>query len=307
MLTPGLQDALTKTLMTGEPEQVMPGVRVYQNPGNRYTCVLLRYDADPQSASFAERHEGLDEASFRREHGLSFETFGGKPVYRGFDPDKHVSDTKAFHIPGQVLLRGWDFGYHHPAVVWVQVNPGFRVLGELLGEDVPLDEFVRDFVLPYEEAVFGTPEEGKKRQVLDFGDPAGNQVNDKSKWTSFSVLANHGIFVRSRKSEIGEGLEILRGVIARNELWVHPRCRLLTQGFRGGYRYPEPTKQNPNPLKPLKDGYFDHLQDALRYLTIHQIRLRTPPAPPPSPDPDVPGWDHAMRQRSTSAFAGDWD
>lgn len=283
--------------LTDQPAQIAQGIQAWRNPGNHYVGVLLHFEADPQGATEEERRSGMDEAGYQRENCLSFASFAGKPVYAGFDPAVHMAEPLPFYVPGLPVLRSFDFGYHHPAVVYAQRHEGLWVLGELMGEDVTLDDFVTKFVLPYQAAVF--PDDV---QYLDFGDPAGRQMNDKSNFTSFGILANHGIFIRSRKSEIDEGLTIIRRELATPRgIKVHPRCRILVQGFKGGYRYPEATTARPQPLWPLKDGFFDHLQDAFRYLVVNNIRLRNPAPVPPKPTGDPPLFKEAMASRGTAS------
>jgi hypothetical protein len=47
------------------------------------------------------------------------------------------------------------------------------------------------------------------------------------------------------------------------------RCaetRMLVEAFRHGYRYPKPTAAHPTVEQPEKDGFYDHVMDATRYL-----------------------------------------
>lgn len=249
------------------PEEVLPGVRAWRNSGNGFVGVLLHYEADPSGASEEQRKEGLSEDQFKREHGLSFSTWAGKAVYPMFSES---SIAPVFPDTERVLpiWRGWDFGFHRPAVVWVQIHGGFWVLGEVLGEDMTLYEFLDRVVLPYQKAVFGD-----HNYFIDAADPAGMQVSDKSEHTSFALLSNRGIFPMQQRAEINKGLTIIRQKMVTGEFKIHPRCRNLIEGLKGGYRYPEPTKGTPEPQFPKKDGYYDHLQDALRYVAVNAVSV----------------------------------
>jgi hypothetical protein len=247
-------------------------MRAWANPANGFNCVLLHFSADPDGPDEDARRQGMADEDYKREHALDFTSFAGKPVYAAFS-DKHVKET--FFDPKFPVWRGWDFGYHRPAVVYAQVHGGFWLLGEVLGEDMTLDEFLNKLVRPYEYALFGN----EKPKFHDAADPAGRQVSDKSEFTSFAILANNGIFPIARKTEIAEGLTIVRQRIADQSLAVHPRCRLLIEGFKGGYHYPEPTSGTPEPLYPLKDGFYDHLHDALRYIAVNAYSVWKPRTP----------------------------
>jgi len=259
---------------SGETTEVVSGLTAWKNVKNGFTVALLHFKADPEGATEAERRSGMTEEQYLREHDLDWSSWAGKPVYTNFT-DKCV-DEGVFPSPNIPLYRSWDFGYHRPAVSWVQAHSGFWVVGEAMGEDMTLNEFINTVALPYHETLIRSMPEDKKVKVIDVADPAGKQVTDKSEHTSFSILANHGIFPMARRSEINEGLTLLRQSIQEGGFKVHPRCRIIIEGMKGGYRYPEPTKGRPEPLFPLKDGYYDHLQDTLRYAAIHALSLRIP-------------------------------
>ena len=78
------------------------------------------------------------------------------------------------------------------------------------------------------------------------------------------ILRNAGFAVRTRSSEIVDGLELIRAALrpASGEptLFIHARCKRLIEALTC-YRYPD----SGTTEKPLKDGRHDHLIDALRY------------------------------------------
>ena len=49
-------------------------------------------------------------------------------------------------------------------------------------------------------------------------------------------------------------------------LVIGDQCPLLIRAFNGGYTFARATKANPHPTKPFKDGVYDNVVDALRYL-----------------------------------------
>jgi len=109
-------------------------------------------------------------------------------------------------------------------------------------------------------------------------DPAGHQKSDKAEFTSIEVLRDLGIYPNSKPSAIDEGLEILRQrMVRRNDglygMIVSPKCKILIDGFKGGYRYPEHKDGMPEKEQPLKDGFYDHLQDCVRYIAVNYLEL----------------------------------
>jgi len=134
---------------------------------------------------------------------------------------------------------------------------------------------------------------GENEKILDFGlrvknycnamyqgahfidacDPAGNQVKDTTE-TSIEYLNSIGIYPLSRPSKIIEGLEIIRNLNDKRidnkfGLIIHPDCTILIDAMLGGYRYKESREGQTVSEVPLKDGYYDHLCDSLRYLLIN--------------------------------------
>lgn len=252
--------------LTDRPLLTTSGIQAWRN-NNGFVCALLHFTADPDGATEDQRREGLDEDRFQQEHGLSFSSWAGKAVYPMFKEKEHIKEDLWFN-PDLPLWRSWDFGYHRPAVVYAQVHGGLWVFGEVMGEDMTLDRFIDQVVLPYQDRVFPG-----HSYFIDTADPAGMQVTDKSDWTSFTLLANRGIFPLAIRSEINAGLTIVRQKMATGAFKIHPRCRLLIEGFQGGYRYDEQKEGKPAPLLPKKDGFYDHLQDALRYLVTNAVSL----------------------------------
>lgn len=248
------------------PTEYIPGTRVWRNSGNGFLSVLLHYSADPDTADAAARKSGMTIEDYEREHNLSFSSYAGKPAFPEWKPD-FVTDSLPLN-PELPIWRGWDFGYHRPAVVWAQLHGGLYVHGEVMGEGMTLQRFIDECVFPYQERIFP---EGVT--YIDAADPAGKQVSDKSDHTSFTILSNRGIFPLAKKTEIKEGLTLIRNSMVADKFRSHERCKILNAGDAGGYRYPEATKGNPNPELPLKDGYFDHLQDARRYIVVNSMSL----------------------------------
>lgn len=290
--------------LSDQPEEVIEGLRAWRNPGNAFTAVTLHFTADPDGADEEARRAGLSEEAYKREHGLDFTSFAGQPVYRHFDESRHVpyvsrTVPEVHYSPDYPVWRGWDFGYHHPAVVYAQVHGGFWIVGELMGEDMTLEDFYHNVVSPYEDIVF------KKAKFIDVADPAGRQVSDKSQHSSFAILSNYGIHPMWKKTEINEGLTIIRTKLTDGTMKFHPRCRILIEGMKGGYRYPEPTKGKPEPLFPLKDGYYEHTMDALRYIAVHAYTLYVPP-PEKKPETHPPFVERVLARQKKQGWDPDF-
>lgn len=186
----------------------------------------------------------------------------GRPVFPQFSRGNFI--VPAVFDPKLPLIRGWDFGFNHPAVVFLQMrNTQVRVLGEVLGKRTYLDDFISHQVLPYQETVFG-----KVSKTMDFCDPRGSDESDKGK-TSIQILNEHRIFPTYRRSWINEGIKAIKELLDTKDSFgepnflVHPRAKIVIEAMRGGY-YREDGSEDPE-----KDGYYEHIADSLRYSVIH--------------------------------------
>lgn len=57
-------------------------------------------------------------------------------------------------------------------------------------------------------------------------------------------------------------------------LVVERHCKILRDGFNGGYTFRRPTRENPQPDQPAKDGYYDNIMDAMMYAAANLIDVR---------------------------------
>lgn len=212
-----------------------------------------KYRNDP--IGYAMYIEGQD--------GISVE---GKPVFGSmFRTAVHVDENLKFN-PFRPLLVGMDFGFHHPAAVFFQIDDRGRIniLSEMLGKDKTAVEFAED-ILDHIKQMFP---KALLKHVQFFGDHAGTQRTDKGD-TTVAILAKMGIRVRTRPMGIESGLDVIRDALrafreGRPRLCIRPNCRILIRAMVGGYHY---ARMRGGQLRnePKKDGYYDHVVDALRY------------------------------------------
>jgi hypothetical protein len=201
-------------------------------------------------------------------YGLFGKVYKGRPVFPQFARGNFVFNVP--FDPDTSIIRGWDFGYNRPAVVWAQMkNKQIRVIAEMMGKEIYLSDFVKDEVLPYQVHLFG---DKLRHKILDFCDPRGSDESDKGK-TSVQILNDLGIYPAYRRTWIEEGIKAIKELMDTKDqqtgepnLLIHPRCKVLIDGFRGGY-----SRIDGGEI-PNKDDYFDHLQDCFRYLVIHALQ-----------------------------------
>jgi hypothetical protein len=202
----------------------------------------------------------------------------GTPVYGGdFNRHLHVDDSIRFD-PNLPLIEAWDFGHHHPAVLWSQFQRGsWHVLGEVMGHDQFIEEFA-PWVVQQRAALF--PE---LQELWACCDPAGARLDSQGiNNTAVTVLNAHQIFPRwvdgsnsptyrdAAIQKIAASLGKLQGGLPM--VRVHPRCRVFIDGLEAGYIWDERSIANsvsPNTRRPRKDGTYDHLQNCAEYTWLN--------------------------------------
>lgn len=149
-----------------------------KTPQHRYIRVAMRDNAhnlDESTIAAAEAlyppGHPLRRTKIEGYRGLDVR---GKPVYLGaFVRSRHVGSVDLNQaLP---LIELYDYGFHHPCIVWLQYAPWghLRVLGGVMGSDLHLDAF-----LPIVERYRGLWFPNRK-QLLATCDPAGANENSQ--------------------------------------------------------------------------------------------------------------------------------
>lgn len=189
----------------------------------------------------------------------------GTPVYASIlSADLHLRKMERF--PGQTLLRGWDFGFNHPAVSFRLVDTYGRmnIAHEFLGEKTDLPEYVPQ-VLQRTENIFG-----RDIRVLDYGDPRGHDKSQSTGETCFQILQDFGVNAigeRGSRNYVNEGIKqvkkefslLIEGI---PQLTIDPSCALIRAAYFGKY-------VRGDDGMPKKDGFYEHICDADRYISHH--------------------------------------
>jgi hypothetical protein len=203
-------------------------------------------------------------------HGKLGASLSGKPVYRTFTAETHVSKTplKPIALASHPLLIGLDFGLT-PAATLGQVDAFGRLLiyDELNAEGMGILRFVREKLKPLLAQRFpGYP-------VVIIGDPAGAQRAQTDERTAFDIVRAEGLkIVPARTNSIQARISavdklLTRTVDSKAGLLLDPRCRKLIQGFKGKYRYKIRTNGEIEPT-PEKNEH-SHGADSCQYLALH--------------------------------------
>lgn len=186
--------------------------------------------------------------------------FPGEPVYRAFRRKLHVVDDIRYER-GATLFRFWDFGFNYPACLWVMVGHmgDVFVMRELLGRHEEVRAFARR-VKALTAQWF--PEAGQFAPIRDYGDPAVAQKKDTGQ--ALGMLYQEGITIHYKHTpfdlSVNQVKKLLEQLIdGHPAVQVDKQCQILVGALSGGYHLKD------DGVTPAKDGYYDHLADALRY------------------------------------------
>jgi len=288
-------------LRIGKREESGCGLEFRRNARNTFSIARVHYTADPDKRDEAWRNRVssiMTPRKWQREYEIDYSVHAGEPVYAIFTPEKHVLPYT--FQKGLPVLRGWDFGMRRPAVVWAQQRDGhIVVLGSKLGENEHLDKFAKRVI---EETELNFP-----GQVKDFCDPRGEQRTDTGS-PSIEVLSSFGIYPLFRYTLINEGVEIIRQKLMTvlddglPEMYVSADgtsigSQMIVDGLAGGYRFKEDRTGAKPHEEPYKDGFYEHLMDALRYIMIVLYRVRKYGSRPPQRTTQMSRWETTRRNQ----------
>lgn len=245
----------------------------YQSTGGLLLLHLSTYDniENLPENYIANNTSGMNPDEIERYvHGMWGSIVKGEPVYgpKILHPDIHLEHweyREGFHR----LIRGWDFGFNHPAVSFRLVDPSGRknIRHSMLGTKIDLDVFAKQ-VIEETNRIF------PRAQVTDFGDPRGHDKTSASVSdgpnTSFKILSECGINAtgeRGVRDYREPGIKQVRKefstlINSKPELTIDPRNTLIRVAYFSKYVRDETGV-------PKKDGYYEHVCDADRYISHH--------------------------------------
>lgn len=192
----------------------------------------------------------------------------GKQVYPQFSDDLHVAKEKLLPAPGSPIFIGIDFGLTPSAIFGQLVRGQWRILHELVAQDMGI---VRFSELLRQDMASKFP--GYEFRV--WGDPAGDFRAQTDETTPFQILRAAKIIAYPAPSnDVALRIEAVASALNRlvdkqPAFLVDPSCVNLLKGFRGGYCYRRyyATGGERYDTKPDKNKY-SHPHDALQYLLM---------------------------------------
>ena len=220
------------------------------HPGRDQRWYVANVEQAPSPSLARREYPCTPEEAFASPTGMFFERFNSE-----------VNVKAVSVVPDWPTVRGVDFGYHHPACVWLQTSPAGQrfVVRELLPEKVTTAEFI-DAILRVDASLsLAYP------PTASYVDPAGASTNVQTQTSEVELFRRAGLHPTSRASVIRDGCTRMMDALADPELplVISPDCPRLIEAL--------------STIKPdrLHDDVYDegspftHVLDALRYALVN--------------------------------------
>ena len=220
-----------------------------------------------------ELKKTLTKETFEQEFNGSFVSYAGK-VYGDFSRESNVrSDLK--YNPELPLWASCDFGYRQPSVGYYQID-------RIDGQEVVylIDEISHETEITTAELISMIKAKG---YAIDkwVGDPAGGQRQSQTGETDIQQFAKARMRINYKKDKhsrnIVNGINHVRNFIKSADgtvrFFVSDKCTGHIQDFEN-YRYPERKDQRILKEEPLKDGFYEHGCDEMRYFFINYFPIK---------------------------------
>jgi hypothetical protein len=191
--------------------------------------------------------------------------FEGNGIYTSFFSedniyhDFNINSNFAFYYN---FYAGIDFGFKRPAYILLFEDELGRlvVIDELLGENEPVSIFLQN-VAKRLKANFGLT----IHDVEWWGDVAGNQRDQYDGITLLKKIQDEfRLTIKTMRVPQFQSIEAIRDMLTtdihgKKWLRVYQNCHITLNGFLGEFQIEDNGKL-------LKDGYYEHIHDALRYV-----------------------------------------
>ena len=195
----------------------------------------------------------------------------GKPVHPDFSRDVHVSTRPLPIEPSATMFVGIDFGRTPAAVFGQLVNHQWRILRELVTEDMGAFKFGGILKRYMNTDPFGS--EALHWDV--YGDPAGEQQSQTDDNTPFEMLEKQGIEAfPTFTNDFSIRMNALDNLLCSLEagqprIIIDPSCKRLIRALNGGYQFKRMKVSGDERYedKPNKNMH-SHVVESLHYMLL---------------------------------------
>ncbi len=166
-----------------------------------------------------------------------------------------------------VLYCGLDFGIRHNAycLLATDVFGNFYILDDMVSTNMSVRTFI-EFMLNRFKEKYGI----KKPQLITYvGDVSGKNRELYDGYDIFSkIKKEYGLNLYGTKVKILESVALLKDLIHKEKFFVSDKAVFSLEGFLGKF-------QTDGFGNPVKDGFYDHLLDAIRYALYFASKERS--------------------------------
>ncbi len=241
---------------------------LFTDQTNGFAKFKMHYSQHPERDDKWKREaqRGLSESKWKQEYEIDFDVLEDR-VYSEFSPDLHVLDkTYEWNKNKGRTLRGIDFGYRHPFIIWAQLSPDgiLTVFDEWEGHNATIEDLA--IAMNKIDERHGIREKDVYRTSCD---PAGAAKSDVG-ISPVERLLKQEIKLVYRSSEILTGVDLVKSLLkdatGRVSMKFSPNVKRTLYHLHH-YRWDSGID------KPLKDDEHDHAMDALRYMIINNFQI----------------------------------
>lgn len=219
--------------------------------------------------------------------GESIPAYGGVAVFPQFDEHIHVG--KFGYNPKLPIVTGWDFGFHHPAVVFNQLEVckhetnHFVSISEITDAmGLTVYDLYKLHYLPHVEARYKNAE-----LILHAGDRAGyrSSSSNRDRRGDMKILKDeYNMPFEFRFLDLENSLQYVRSLLSPKKpcpcgmplICIDTtNCPVLIAALQGGYKYTKTRDGKVSP-KPVEDRYFADVACAWRYACENFVKWGIP-------------------------------
>jgi hypothetical protein len=208
-------------------------------------------------------------------HGKSIPAYTGVAVFPQFSHSQHVAPLKFRNdLP---LIRSWDFGSIHPAVVFSNLHKctygtnHYFTLSEVCEvHNTTIYNFYDKYVLPHTNALYRNA-----TLIRDCGDRSGyrHSSSNKDGRSDMKILMDeYHLPFRWKYINLEPSLQYMRSLLQPKEpcrcglphILISNKCKNLIGALEGGYHFAKP-RNSVQSDKPIEDRRFADVACAWRY------------------------------------------
>jgi len=166
------------------------------------------------------------------------------------------------------LYCGVDFGIRHSAYALVGVDYLGRIviLDDYISENQPLKVFI-EYMLERFKKKFNIR---RPQAIIYVGDIAGKNREIYDGYDLFTKLRkDYGLIFRGNRVRIVESIAMIKDLLEKKKLLVSDQAQRSLEGFLGKF-------QADSHGNYKKDGFYEHLLDAIRYVVVEICKQTRP-------------------------------